>query len=131
MMETSEFAKNCKKEWSEVISKLFPDGKLSDYEWRNKYEIVKVLNMISDANGNLSCLFFASEGNGGLYSAKVYEESEEFIELSVDAIPVILMPIGLLFYSFGDNADWDYFRIEVAQVNPLFSSSDAEDEQIT
>jgi serine/threonine-protein kinase len=123
----NKFSNRCIAEWDEVTYDLFPYSKPSRADWTDASSAVRVLNVISKYS-NLNHLFFPS-GGLDLVSAKVYDESN-WIELVVGGFPLILKLMKLTFYSFNNDNNWNYFRIEVDPVEALFNNTENYQQQL-
>lgn len=97
-------------QWIEIQQKLFPDNMPLRAEWQDLRKIASVLNLIGSKR-DLNHTFLPNQGGLDILSAKLSAE-EGCLELSFNVGLCIVRPSRLLFESFGDDPQWNYFRLE-------------------
>lgn len=98
------------EQWRAVLSDLFSGDIPLRKVWRNRGEIIDVLNKIGVEN--LNHVFFAGGGGLDLTAARISHENE-CIELDFDGLIEIAKVKSLSFNSFeNDDMTWAYFRID-------------------
>ncbi|MGS2738759.1 protein kinase domain-containing protein [Sinomicrobium sp. M5D2P17] len=102
------------EQWFEIQTKLFPTSFPKRVIWENKEDIIKVLNLIGSYD-NLNHLFFPDGGGLDLVGAKISFE-RDCIELDFGGLTDIVKPKRLIFESFGTEAEWNYFRLELDEL---------------
>ncbi len=110
---TEDFHKRNIKQWFEIQTKLFPTSIPKRVIWDNTNDIIKILKVVCTYD-NLNHFFFPSGGGLDLQDARLSVE-ENCIELDFQMIG-ILKPKRLLFESFGDRHEWNYFRLEADEL---------------
>lgn len=98
-------------QWEELLKKLFPVTIHQRVSWHDREEIIKVLNILGETQA-INHMFFPDSGGLDLTGAKKSFE-EGCIELDCGGSFSILKPKRLMFESFGDDAEWNYFRLEI------------------
>lgn len=113
-----------KSEWYEITNNLFPVCAPAKAVWRNKNDIIKILNFLSMYK-SLAYVFLP---RGGMHYKGVKDHAEDkFIELDM-GYPYLFPAKSLTFYSFGDKAEWNYFRLDSYEgIQPIFLDSIPED----
>ncbi|WP_375103316.1 hypothetical protein ACDZ28_27610 [Paenibacillus sp. RS8] len=109
--------KDGRLKWEEYIRHLFPIEIPSKFEWINLESILKVLAYVPLYN--IPAHIFLPTG-GGLELFSVERVAEEgCIGLSQQGGCVTIMkPKNLTFYSFGEELQWAYFRLESDPLKP-------------
>jgi serine/threonine-protein kinase len=119
-------------EWREVEALLFPYSKPDRATWTKLDDIVRVLDLLG-SRSDLNHLFFPSGGGLDLEGAARSTREDNCIELDTGGNPTVLRPDRLLFESFGDDPEWDYFRLEAAMLEPsgVYDSDTLDYEPVT
>ncbi len=104
-------------EWIDVQRRLFPVIRPERAIWTDIDDIVQILSLLGERTG-LNHLFFPSGGGMDLTGAIRSDVEPGCIELDTEGQTVVLRPARLLFESFGTDAQWDYFRLEAAPLDP-------------
>lgn len=113
------------EQWFEIQTLLFPTSIPTRVEWHNVNDIVKILSLACHYQ-NLNHLFFPNGGGMDLISARLAHE-EGCIELDFQPIDIV-KPKVLIFESFNNNPEWNYFRLELDTLEPTkFENFDDED----
>jgi hypothetical protein len=100
-------------QWFEIQSKLFPISIPQRAIWEDPEEILKVLKMVC-AYKSLNHVFFPDRGGLDLDDVKLaYEKG--CLELDFGS-PHIIKPQRLVLESFGSDPEWNYFRLELAEL---------------
>ena len=101
-------------QWMEVQEKLFLSALPKRVIWEKIEDIVKVLNILGSIP-ELNHMFYPEGGGMDLQKASISSVEPGCIELHT-GIAEIIKPRRLLFESFGDDAEWNYFRLELRQL---------------
>lgn len=104
-------------QWKEILQKLFPSAVPCRAKWEHTDDIIAVLNILGETSG-LNHLFFPSGGGLDLERAVRCEREPGCIELITNGCFNIVKPIRLLFESFNDDPQWNYFRLETGGLAP-------------
>lgn len=102
------------EQWFEIQTKLFPTSFPKRVIWEDREDIIKVLNVIGSYD-NLNHLFFPDGGGLDLESAKISNEPK-CIELGFGGLDYVVKPKRLVFESFGTEPEWNYFRLELDEL---------------
>ena len=115
-----DYVKRNKSQWIEVQRKLFPTALPKRVIWEDKDQIIKILKEVSSFD-HLNHMLFPYSGGLDLDDVGASFE-ENCIELILDGTPYIVRPKRLIFESFGDDPEWNYFRFESEGLYPVCSS---------
>jgi serine/threonine protein kinase len=110
---TGNFFKQNDEQWGEVQRMLFPNSMPSTAVWKDLKEIVFILRQLCKYD-SLNHAFFPSGGGLDLVDARLSNELG-CVELDCEVIHIV-KPHKLLFESFGHNAHWNYFRLELEEL---------------
>lgn len=111
----ADFHERNQEQWFEVQGKLFPTAFPKRVIWEDLNDIINVLKVLCMYD-NLNHVFFP--GNGGLDLEDVRLAGEAgCIELDFQLIDIV-KPKRLLFESFGYDPEWNYFRLELDELEP-------------
>jgi serine/threonine protein kinase len=118
-METyRNFKRRNPLEWRDVQLKLFPNSVPQRAIWGNEEQIIQVLNLLGSID-NLNHMFLPRGGGMDMLGARLGNE-ENTIELVIGERKVYLLkPRRLIFESFGFDWEWNYFRLESENLEPL------------
>jgi len=114
--ESADFEKRNKEEWKLIQKELFPNTLPSRVIWEDINDIVKILNVIGSIDA-LNHMFIPGGGGMDLLNAKLASE-EGCIELNTGLVDVV-KPIRLIFESFSLDYQWNYFRLEIDELEPF------------
>lgn len=106
-------------DWKTIQYKLFPSNMPEYAEWTDVQTITNILNILGGIKA-LNHMFFDNGGGLDLEGAKLSNE-QGLIELDC-GIPYLLKPKRLLFNSFNSDFEWNYFYLELENIEPIFSS---------
>lgn len=101
--------------WRELFADLFPLAIPRQASWTNLEQIVAVLDRLGKSE-SLNHTFFPGGGGNDLDSARLSDEPG-CVEMSLMRAH-ILKPLKLMFESFDNDPDWNYFRLEAAPLDP-------------
>ncbi|HLV96999.1 MAG TPA: protein kinase [Candidatus Acidoferrales bacterium] len=104
-------------QWAEIQGRLFPLRVPTHARWHTLDDIIAVLNALGETS-DLNHLLFPSGGGLDLDRAAPSEREGDCIELITSDHANIVRPIRLLFESFGDDPQWNYFRLETSSLSP-------------
>jgi serine/threonine-protein kinase len=110
-----DFHKRNQEQWFEIQSRLFPTSIPTRVIWENVEDIIKVLKTVSSYD-SLNHMFFPSGGGLDLIDARISNE-KGCIELDFVTIHVVKSK-RLVFESFGYDPEWNYFRLELDELEP-------------
>ena len=103
-------------EWKELMQRLFPMGAPTRATWTGVDAICAVLNEVGKVD-SLNHMFYPSGGGNTITNVSRAGENN-FI--AIEALGVsILKPFKLTFESPGQSSEWNYFRLEAEEVNPI------------
>lgn len=106
------------KEWTELQQLLFPHGSPSQAVWTDVDMICTVLGEIAKVPA-LNHMFYPT-GGGNTITGVSRSAEPGMIRLHIGAkIAEVLRPMKLTFESFDVDPSWNYFRLEVAPVEPV------------
>lgn len=108
-----KFYKKNIAQWFEIQSKLFPTSMPKTVRWKKTTEIVKVLNTVCSYE-NLNHMFLPDRGGMDLMGARASIE-DGCIELDM-SFKEIVKPKELIFESFGVEHYWNYFRLDLEEL---------------
>lgn len=103
-------------QWERVIKDIFPAAIPQYCHWEEIEEIIRILNIIGPSD-NINHMLFPGGGGLDLMGAEASSE-ENCIELELNGLAYIVKPSRLLFYSFGGQHEWAYFRLETNTLEP-------------
>lgn len=109
-------------QWKELNELLFTDLIPSEAIWEEAEDIIKVLKLLTKQN-NLNHLFFPDGGGHDLIEARVSHEAGcieiEFPSIYNGRTVHIIKPKRLIFQTFKNKYEWNYFRIETDKLDPV------------
>ncbi|MCB0522859.1 MAG: protein kinase [Lewinellaceae bacterium] len=110
-----DFHERNQEQWFEIQRKLFPSAFPKRVIWEDINDIVNILRILCSYN-NLNFMFLPDGGGLDLRDARLsYEEG--CIELDFQLIEIV-KPKRLVFESFGYDPEWNYFRLELYELEP-------------
>ena len=130
-METREkFGIRNLREWKEKINGMFPVSIPQKSEWTNIEDIIKILNCIGSSS--LNHMLLPTGGGLDLTSSEVAIE-KDCIKLFTGSNFGIVKPKRLIFNSLGEDYSWDYFRLEIENLDPsgVYDIDDLDIEELT
>lgn len=105
-------------EWQTLQGQLFPTIMPQRAIWENTKDIADILNLIGSIAA-LNQMFYPYGGTSDLEGAKLGLEPDT-IELVIDFNWIdLIKPKRLIFESFDSDAQWNYFRLETAILDPI------------
>lgn len=111
------FENRSKLEWLNIQSKLFPHAEPKTVIWENINDIISILNIISEPD-QVNHTMFPDGGGLDLEGAKLANE-EGCVEINFDGCAYVVKPKRLIFECFHDHSDWNYFRLETEELEPI------------
>ena len=114
------------QDWIKIQNDLFNNSIPDCKEWSNKSDIINVLNLIGKVKDSNEVLFSSGGGLDLEGAGNSYEKG--CIELNFKYAYVV-KPIKLLFQSFKDKPEWNYFRLETEELSPSGVYENDDDEQ--
>ena len=127
----NDFERKNLTQWFEIQNILFPSINPQRAIWESSNDILSILKTICKFD-NLNHLFFPS--GGGLDLTDVaYSHEPDCLELNFGGLVTIVKPKKLLFESFGDEPQWNYFRLELGELKAEMGDTkpDAYDEGVS
>jgi len=109
------FEKKNKHQWLEVQTILFPASTPNTVIWTDLYDIIDVLKLACSFD-NLNHMFYPTGGGLDLEDVRISHE-KGCIELDFQLIDIV-KPKRLIFESFGADPEWNYFRLELDDLEP-------------
>jgi serine/threonine protein kinase len=104
-------------EWLELQKVIFPTGTPAQATWTDIDSICAVLHEISKTD-NLNHMFYPTGGGNDLIGTSKATE-EGMIALHVcEKSAEIIKPKKLTYESFGYHPQWNYFRLELEEIEP-------------
>jgi serine/threonine protein kinase len=113
---SEEYREYNRLQWADVQQKLFPIMP-ARASWDNLDDIIAILNILGGTS-DLNHLFFPSGGGLDLDQAVRSVREPDCIELVTNGCTQIVKPVRLLFESFNDDLQWNYFRLETGGLAP-------------
>jgi len=104
-------------QWKEIQDRLFPTVWPARAVWETLEDIIAVLKVVSSID-NLNHMFLPQGGGQDLDGVCISRE-EHCIELKLGSAPCIAKPNRLLFESLGFGPEWNYFRLETNELEPV------------
>ncbi|UMQ43092.1 protein kinase [Chryseobacterium sp. Y16C] len=123
----ADFYKKNDLDWRTIQFKLFPMNMPAYAEWTDLETICDIFNIIGGIEA-LNHMFFSNGGGLDLKGAKPSRE-DGFLELDF-GIAYIVKPIRLSFCSFGDAFEWNYFYLELGDIEHIFYSHNGSEQLI-
>lgn len=113
------------EQWFEIQKSLFPAAFPSRVIWEDVNDIISILKVLCSYD-NLNHMFMPSGGGLDLEDARLSHE-QGCIELDYVFIEIV-KPKMLVFESFGFDPEWNYFRLELDQLEPsgIYESDEGE-----
>ncbi len=109
-------------QWKELNEFLFTDLIPSEAIWEETEDIIKVLKLLTKQK-NLNHLFFPDGGGHDLIDARISNEPGcieiEFPSIYNERTVHIIKPKRLIFQTFKNIYEWNYFRIETEKLDPV------------
>ena len=104
-------------EWLEVQKVIFPNGPPSHATWTDIDSICSILNEIGHRR-SLNHMFYPTSGGMDLIKVSKAEEKGMLALHVCERSAEILKPKKLTYESVGYHPQWNYFRLEVDEVEP-------------
>jgi len=111
-----DYIKANREKWKFVQKKIFPKGQPERAIWTNIKKIINILNLLSE--NNLNHTFLPGGGGLDLNGAKNSIE-KDCIELNLQGVAYIIKPKCLIFEGFYGYPEWNYFRLETYELDPV------------
>jgi serine/threonine-protein kinase len=122
------FHERNQEQWFEIQQKLFPTAFPKRVIWEDLNDIVTVLKALCTYD-NLNHMFFPDGGGLDLEDVRLATE-QDCIELDFQLIDIV-KPKRLIFESFGYDPEWNYFRLELDELEPSGVYEDLDDSEET
>lgn len=103
-------------QWFEIQTKLFPTSFPKRVIWEDNEDIIKILKVIGSYD-DMNHMFYPNGGGLDLEDARLSQE-QGCIELDFGGLIDIVKPKRLIFESFGFDPEWNYFRLELDNLEP-------------
>lgn len=109
-------------DWNFLNKQLFGLNSPESSSWKNINSIVEVLNIIGKTPAYNHMLF--SDGGGlDFCCAEIAPEKGCIYMYDTIGFCFIVKPKGLHYEGFGENYKWNYFLLELDELNPIFSEN--------
>jgi serine/threonine-protein kinase len=112
-----DYDKQNKDEWRRIQQQIFPAAIPQRVFWKDANQIIIILNILGNSK-NFNHTFFPDGGGLDLESAKLSIE-KACIELRCNSLVYIVKPLRLIFESFSEDPQWNYFRLETGGLDPI------------
>lgn len=126
--QNEDFQKRNPYEWKMIQEQLFPTVMPSRVIWEDINDIIKILNIIGSIP-SLNHMFYPTGGGMDLLEARLANEPG-CLELDAGFIDIV-KPKRLIFESIGKDTQWNYFRLEIANLKPIIEENDLGTEHLT
>ena len=126
-VQNHDFQKRNPYEWQMIQEQLFPMSIPNRVVWENKNDIINVLNLVGSIP-SLNHIFYPRGGGMDLLGATIANEPD-CIVLNT-GFKEIIKPKRLLFESIGKDTQWNYFRLELDSLTPIYRESPLGYEQL-
>lgn len=110
-----DFHRQNQQQWFEIQTKLFPTSIPQRVIWKDINDIIKVLKIVCSFD-SLNHMFMPNSGGLDLVDARLSHEVG-CIELDFQLIDIV-KPKRLIFESFNYDYEWNYFRLELDELQP-------------
>lgn len=117
----ADFHKRNLQEWIRFQTELLPTPLPQRTTWHKPQEIADILNRLCTVS-NLTHVFFPGHGGLDIVNAKLSLE-EGCLELNFGGVEIV-KPKRLVFETFGDDFQWNYFRLELDSLEPCRLNDD-------
>lgn len=115
---TDDFDTRNLAEWTELSHKLFPLGMPERVTWHHIDSICAVLAEMASVQA-LNHMFYPNGGGNTITGvSRAAEKGMIALHIGEGGGVEILQPAKLTYESFGNKANWNYFRLEAAIVEP-------------
>ena len=119
---SKDFNQSQASEWNFLTKKIFGKYVPKTSKWTNRNDIVAILNVVGSVQA-YNHMFFSGEGGLDFHTAELANE-EGCIYLYDDLGGCHLVKPKALFYeTFGDYYDWNYFLLELKELNQQLKES--------
>lgn len=115
-------------DWNFLDKQLFGIYSPESASWKTPEKIVAVLNIIGTTPA-FNHMLFSSRGGLDFDYAKLGNE-QSCIEVYADGFCHIVKPKQLIYEGFGENCEWNYFLLELDELDPIISQSEFENEML-
>ncbi len=115
-------------DWRFLDKQLFGTPSPESAIWKTPEKIVDVLNVIGTTPA-FNHMLFSSRGGLDFDFAKLANE-QSCIEICADGFCHIIKPKQLIYDGFGENCEWNYFLLELDELEPIISQNESESEML-
>ncbi len=112
-----DFRKRNPLQWQDVQKKLFPMSLPQRVIWESLEDISQILGILCSFDF-LNHMLFPDGGGMDLLQVSIGLEPDTLELVVGERTILIVRPKRLLFESFGFDMEWNYFRLETAQLEP-------------
>lgn len=116
----SNYTKQQKSQWAFLYKHILNNSGES-VVWRNNFEIIDILNKISALNAYNHMFYPDGGGQDFRYATSAPETNGIEIWDDIHSCNIVF-PKALHFESFPDHEEWNYFLLELGNVNKIFDS---------
>ena len=129
LLTKADWKESCLSQWRYIQRVLFSEAQPNSATWTSREKIVAVLNLIGKMP-NLNHMFYPDGGGSDFEYAELATESG-CIYIHTDCGSAILKPSRLLVETFENGFIWNYFRLELEQLKPIFKKGQYAYEELT
>ena len=115
-------------DWRFLDKQLFGTPSPESAIWKTPEKIVAVLNVVGTTPAFNHMLFSSGGGLDFEYAKPANEQS--CVEINAHGFCHIIKPKQLIYEGFGDNCEWNYFLLELDELEPIISQNELESEML-
>jgi serine/threonine protein kinase len=113
-----DFQRYNRLQWQEIHKKLFPFAVPCKVVWEDISDIIKILNLIGSTD-NLNHMMLPDSGGIDMEKVSFGREEGTMEFILSDNHTYIVKPKHLTFNGFPNSPEWNYFRLETGELEPL------------
>lgn len=109
--------------WMFLKKQIFGENEPSSSVWRETDKIIAVLNMIGGTNAYNHMLLSDHGGQDFLHVERATEEGCVYL-YNTSGICYLVKPKSLQYEGFSEDERWNYFRLDLKELNPIIHKFD-------
>lgn len=125
----SDYDASQASDWNFLNTQLFGQAPADSSSWSNRNVIVDVLNIVGKTPA-YNHMFFHDKGGMDFLSAQIAAEDGCIKLYDTQGICRLVKPKKLYFEGFGDNYRWNYFLLELDNLEPVDKSCVLDEEYL-
>lgn len=125
----SDYDASQASDWNFLNTQLFGQAPADSSSWSNRNVIVDVLNIVGKTPA-YNHMFFHDKGGMDFLSAQIAAEEGCIKLYDTQGICRLVKPKKLYFEGFGDNYRWNYFLLELDNLEPVDKSCVLDEEYL-